>query len=319
MLINCRRHRRCLCLCLSSVSAVSLARFRLHFSINQSINSGAVSSASTAAGSSLMPQCPQPRESAAAIPMPRPPLGAISYDICQQQARNAKKLKIISWLRRKRRKAMWNVKCECEFPTSLIGVCWRRPRPNRRSAPRQITLSLPALSPLAQRLVELAALAHFKAISSTWFLINLPYPRLLPPCPLHPLFEWVPHNLRLRFVPSLFAHLRKWPLAWAKFFSSKRRQRDGRPSAPQGMHHWPSIVFRLKSHSAVNTSANTAAVNTPTCVCEYTRICRAFSFNLNRKRGNLLRHVDHMSRAMWKAISPKREAASEGSLMSYWK
>lgn len=35
------------------------------------------------------------RESAAA-PMPRPPLGAISYDICQQQARNAKKLKIIS-------------------------------------------------------------------------------------------------------------------------------------------------------------------------------------------------------------------------------
>lgn len=152
MLINCRRHRLRLCLCLSSVSvsvsALSLARFRLHFSINQSINFSAVSSASTAAGSSLMPQCPQPRESAAA-PLPRPSLWAISYDICQQQARNAKKLKIISWLRRKRRKAMWNVKfeCECEFPTSLIGVCWRRPRPNRRSAPRQITLSLPALSP----------------------------------------------------------------------------------------------------------------------------------------------------------------------------
>lgn len=90
-------------------------------------------------------------------------------------------------------------------------------------------------------------------------------------------------------------------------------------SAPQGMHHWPSIVFRLKSHSAVNTSANTAAVNTPACVCEYTRICRAFSFNLNRKRGNLLRHVDHMSRAMCKAISPKRETASEGILMSWRK
>lgn len=58
-------------LCVCSVSALS--RFRLHFSINQSINFAAVSSASTAAGSSLMPQCPQPRESASAT-MPRLPL-----------------------------------------------------------------------------------------------------------------------------------------------------------------------------------------------------------------------------------------------------
>lgn len=63
----------------------------------------------------------------------------------------------------------------------------------------------------------------------------------LPPSPHCPL-EWVPHNLRLWFVPSLFAHLRKWPLAWAKFFSSKRVGGRGRESSICPLRYAPLAI-----------------------------------------------------------------------------
>lgn len=71
--------------------APALSRFRLHLGINQSINLfAAVSSASTAAGSSLMPQCPQPQRETATPTTQGGCLAGWLYDICQQQARKMK-------------------------------------------------------------------------------------------------------------------------------------------------------------------------------------------------------------------------------------